>query len=85
MEDIVVIKNILSSMTAKYDYMDCSIEESNDLDILFIDELQSNLMVHEQRMGRHIVNEQALKVSHDVQQGRQDGFYMMSNNFRGRG
>ncbi|KAM2050322.1 hypothetical protein ACFX16_032053 [Malus domestica] len=58
-----------------------SIEESNDLDILSIDELQSSLLVHEQRMGRHMVDEQALKVTHDVQQGRRGGH----NSFRGRG
>ncbi|XP_016646919.1 PREDICTED: uncharacterized protein LOC103328157 [Prunus mume] len=43
----------------------CFIEESNDLDILSIDELQSSLLVHEQRMGRHTVDKQALKVTHE--------------------
>ncbi|KAA8515413.1 hypothetical protein F0562_018976 [Nyssa sinensis] len=81
MEDVVVIKNILRSMTSKYNYVVCSIEESNDLDILSIDELQSSLLVHEQRMGRHTVDEQALKVTYDVQQGGRGG----RNSFRGRG
>ncbi|KAB2602631.1 hypothetical protein D8674_003636 [Pyrus ussuriensis x Pyrus communis] len=57
-------------MTPKYDYVVCSIEESNDLDILSINELQSSLLVHEQRMGRHVVEEQALKVTHDNHPGR---------------
>ena len=65
MGDIVVIEKILRSMTPKYDYVVCSIEESNDLDTLSIDELQSSLLVHEQRMGRHAVEEQELKVTHD--------------------
>ncbi|XP_073261539.1 uncharacterized protein [Populus alba] len=39
MKDVVIIEKILQSMTPKYDYVVCSIEESNDLDILFIDEL----------------------------------------------
>lgn len=81
MGDVVVIEKSLRSMTAKYDYVVCSIEESNDLDILSIDELQSSLLVHEQRMGRHTVDEQALKVTHEVYQGRQGG----RNSFRGRG
>lgn len=80
MEDVVVIEKILRSMTTKYDYVVCSIEESNDLDILSIDELQSSLLVHKQRMGRHTVDEQALKVTHDVQQGGRGG----RNSFRGR-
>ncbi|KAL6334805.1 hypothetical protein AAG906_021773 [Vitis piasezkii] len=37
MEDVVVIEKILRSMTPKFDYVVCSIEESNDLDTLSID------------------------------------------------
>ncbi|KAK6130817.1 hypothetical protein DH2020_035440 [Rehmannia glutinosa] len=40
MTDIVIIEKILRSMTPKFDYVVCSIEESNDLDNLSIDELQ---------------------------------------------
>ncbi|TXG53599.1 hypothetical protein EZV62_018855 [Acer yangbiense] len=61
MGDIVVIEKILRSMIPKFDYVVCSIEESNHLDVLSIDELQSSLLVHEQRMNCHIVEEQALK------------------------
>ena len=39
MGDVLVIEKILRFVTAKYDYVVCSIEESNDLDILSIDEL----------------------------------------------
>ncbi|KAI5337069.1 hypothetical protein L3X38_016338 [Prunus dulcis] len=53
MGDVVVIEKILRSMIPKFDYVVCSIEESNDIDILSIDELQSSLLVHEQRMSRH--------------------------------
>ncbi|KAI9201314.1 hypothetical protein LWI28_021464 [Acer negundo] len=48
-DDVVVIKKILRSMTPKFDYVVCSIEESNDLDVLTIDELQSSLLVNEQQ------------------------------------
>ncbi|KAB2595058.1 hypothetical protein D8674_030508 [Pyrus ussuriensis x Pyrus communis] len=50
-------------MTSKFDYVVCSIEESNDLDTLSIDELQSSLLVHEQRMGQHVMDEQALQIT----------------------
>ncbi|KAB2629237.1 hypothetical protein D8674_034233 [Pyrus ussuriensis x Pyrus communis] len=58
-------------MTPKFDYVVCSIEESNDIDILSIDELQSSLLVHEQRMCRHTEDEQALQVTNDG--GRRGG------------
>ncbi|CAL2226146.1 unnamed protein product [Prunus armeniaca] len=77
MEDVIIIEKILRSMTPKYDYVVCSIEESNDLDSLSIDELQSSLLVHEQRISRHTVDEQALQVTHGRGRGR--------NGYRGRG
>lgn len=49
-----IVKKILRSMTPKFDYVVCSIEESKDLDTLTIDELQSSLIVHEQRMSSHV-------------------------------
>jgi hypothetical protein len=52
-------------MTQKFNYVVCSIEESNDVTALSIDELQSSLLVHEQRMHgpKYYSDEQALKVS----------------------
>ncbi|MCH94994.1 hypothetical protein A2U01_0015966 [Trifolium medium] len=52
-------------MTPRFNYVVCSIEESNDVTSLSIDELQSNLIVHEQGMRgqQEIREEQALKIS----------------------
>ncbi|XP_038713290.1 uncharacterized protein LOC120007169 [Tripterygium wilfordii] len=65
MSEIVVIEKILRSMTSKLDYVVCSIEESNNIDELSIDKLQSSLQVHEQRIIGHSVEEEALKVSQE--------------------
>ncbi|XP_014511841.1 uncharacterized protein LOC106770552 [Vigna radiata var. radiata] len=42
-----VVSKILQSLTAKFNYVVCSIEESNDLSTLSIDELHGSLLVHE--------------------------------------
>jgi len=83
MKDVVIIEKILRYMTPKYDYVVCSIEESNDLDTLSIDELQSSMLVHEQRISRHVVvEEQALQVTDGALQGGRDGGRSI---YRGRG
>jgi hypothetical protein len=63
MEQTVIIEKILRSMIARFDYVVCSIEESNNLIVMTIDELQSSLLVHEQRMKGHKEEEQVLKVT----------------------
>lgn len=82
MKPIVIIEKILRSMTSKFNYVVCSIEESHDLTTMSIDELQSSLLVHEQRMQTPSVEEQALKVTHeDISGARGRG----RGGFRGRG
>ncbi|XP_047252753.1 uncharacterized protein LOC124887324 [Capsicum annuum] len=51
MTDVTIVEKILCSLTSKYDYVVCSIEESKDIDELLLDELQSSLLVHEQKMN----------------------------------
>ncbi|XP_075481356.1 uncharacterized protein LOC142522083 [Primulina tabacum] len=80
--DVAVVEKILRSMTPKFDYVVCSIEESKNIDILTIDELQSSLFVHEQRMRSHEEEEHALKISHGDQLG---GRGRGRGSFRGRG
>ncbi|XP_062020913.1 uncharacterized protein LOC133737356 [Rosa rugosa] len=58
-------EKILRSLTDRSNYIVCPIEESKDIDELSIDELQSSLIVHEQKFYRQNGEEQALKVSYD--------------------
>ena len=51
MKDVNIVEKILRSMTREFNYVVCSIEESNDIDDLSLDELQSSLLVHEQKMN----------------------------------
>jgi len=80
--DVAVVEKILRSLTPKFDYVVCSIKESKDIDTLTIDELQSSLLVHEQRMSSHVEEEQALKITHGEQSG---GRGRGRGSFRGRG
>ena len=66
MDQTLVVEKILRSLTSKFNYVVCSVEESNDMNALSIDELQSSLLVQEQRMkfqNQEIDTEQAFKVS----------------------
>ena len=78
----VIVGKILRSMTKKFNYVVCSIEESKDTSILSIDELQSSLLVHEQRMGSHDEEEHALKVTYGDRFG---GQVRGRGSYRGRG
>ena len=66
-KNVAVVEKVLRSMTPKFNYVVCSIEESKDTSMLSIDELQSNLLVHEQRMSNIVHEEHALKVTHGSQ------------------
>ena len=80
--DVIVVEKILRSMTPKFDYVVYSIEESKYIDTLTIDELQSSLLVHEQRMSSHREEEHTLKNTHGDQSG---GRGRGHGSFRGRG
>nr|DAD20908.1 TPA_asm: hypothetical protein HUJ06_022371 [Nelumbo nucifera] len=82
MRDVTIVEKILRSLSDKFNYIVCSIEESKGIDCLSIDELQSSLIVHEQKFHRHKGEEQALKVTHEESTwGRGRG----RGSFRGRG
>ncbi|XP_075087737.1 uncharacterized protein LOC107811669 [Nicotiana tabacum] len=63
LEDVTIIEKILRSMTAKFNYIVCSTEDSKDIDTLSIDELQSSLLVHEQKLNQQDKEELALKTT----------------------
>ena len=87
MKESMVVSKILRTMTMNFNYVVCSIEESNDLDSLSLDELHGSLLVHEQRMTEYREEEQALKVVCDdrTNRGRGRGTFGMSRGVRGRG
>ena len=59
-----IVEKIMRTLTEKFTYVVVSIEESKDTDNMSIDELQSSLVVHEQKFQRSNINgeEQVLKV-----------------------
>lgn len=90
MSQNVIVEKILRSMTPKFNYVVCSIEESNNLTTMTIDELQSSLLVHEQRMQGQKEEEHALKVTDTERFGGRDEYKFEGRGrargtFRGRG
>ena len=65
MKEVTIVEKILRTLTEKFNYIVVSIEESKNIDLLTIDELQSSLVVHEQKFHKNRGEEQALKVSHE--------------------
>lgn len=50
MDQEAMVEKILRYLTLKFNYVVCSIEESNDISIMGIDSLQSSLLVQENIM-----------------------------------
>ncbi|XP_006577635.1 uncharacterized protein [Glycine max] len=73
MQESVITTKSLRSMTAKFNYVVCSIEESNNMDTMTIDELQSSLLVHEQRMMSPAEEEQVMQIVADEKSGKGRG------------
>ena len=81
-QDVKIIEKILRTLADKFNYIVCSLEESKDIDLLSMDELQSSLIMHEQKFQRTNSEDQALKVTIDEGQGRGG---CGKNIYRGRG
>ncbi|KAF2303408.1 hypothetical protein GH714_018049 [Hevea brasiliensis] len=58
MLDKKIVEKILRTLTDKFTYVLVSIEESKDTDTMSIDELQSSLVVHEQKFRRPSNNDE---------------------------
>lgn len=84
LKDTSIVEKILRTLTEKFNYIVCSIEESKDIDSLSVDDLQSSLLVHEQKFRKSSVEDQALKVTGGERSGakEEDRF---SEKGRGRG
>lgn len=85
MEHSTIVSKMLRSLTSKFSYVVCSIEESNDLSILTIDELHGSLLVHEQRMHGYQLEEHVLKITNDERPIRGRGGRGLFRGGRGRG
>jgi hypothetical protein len=73
MNDMKIVEKILRSLTENFNFVVCSIEESKDIDLLTVDELQSSLLVHEQKVREKRSEEQVLQVEHGTCYGRGRG------------
>lgn len=71
-------------MRESFNFVVCTIEESRDLDTMTVDELQSTLLIHEQKIRRKVNDEQVLKVESDQNTGCGRGRGRGNSN-RGRG
>ncbi|KAH0706526.1 hypothetical protein KY289_011602 [Solanum tuberosum] len=80
--EVTIVEKILWTMTPKFNFVVCSIEESHDIDLLSIDELQSSLLIHEKKFTQQENEEVALNASTNDRSGGQG---CNRGNGRGRG
>lgn len=65
MTDSKVVEKILRTLSEKFMYVVVSIEESKDIESITLDELQSSLVVHEQKFKKADKgDDQVLKITH---------------------
>ncbi|GJT82884.1 retrovirus-related pol polyprotein from transposon TNT 1-94 [Tanacetum coccineum] len=65
MDDVKIVEKILRTLRENFNFVVCSIEESKDIDKLTVDELQSSLLVHKQKVKQKGGDEQVLKIEYD--------------------
>lgn len=81
MRDHKVVQKILRTLTEKFTYIVVSIEESKDTNNISVDELQSTLLIHEQKFKRVTQEDdgQALKAEASINKGRGDNKWRTTN------
>ncbi|XP_074361685.1 uncharacterized protein LOC141701944 [Apium graveolens] len=87
--DVKIVEKILRTLTDKWNYIVYSIEEAKDIDQLYVDALQSSLLVHEKKFKTGGEDEHALKITHEGNYGgrgqRRAAFRGGRGQGRGRG
>ncbi|KAL5575299.1 hypothetical protein UlMin_016998 [Ulmus minor] len=93
-KDVTIVEKILRSMTPKFNFVFCSIEEYHDINELSIDELQSSLLKEEQALKASTENHSATRGDRRRGRGRGRGRgnndcgnqqQHQDNQFQGRG
>ncbi|XP_023763637.1 uncharacterized protein LOC111912134 [Lactuca sativa] len=84
MSEVKIIKKVLRTMTKEFNFVVCTIKESKDINNMTVDELQSSLLIHKQKIRRKVNDEHVLKVEHDHNSGRGRG-RGRGNTAKGRG
>jgi len=84
MPDSKVVEKILRTLTDRFTYVVVSIEESHDTETMSVDELQSTLVVHEQKFRRINRNDEQVLTSENSRNGGR-GRGRVPNRGRGRG
>nr|XP_033514521.1 uncharacterized protein LOC117279145 [Nicotiana tomentosiformis] len=51
-EDVCVVETILRTLTPKFNFVVCAIEESKDLDYMMVEQLKGSLQAHEEKIKR---------------------------------
>ncbi|XP_075100751.1 uncharacterized protein LOC142176615 [Nicotiana tabacum] len=86
-EDVRVVEKILRTLTPKFDFVVCAIEESKDLDSMMVEQLEGSLQAHEEKIKRRqeVPLEQLLKTQASFKDYGGETSYRGNGRGRGRG
>nr|XP_009777909.1 PREDICTED: uncharacterized protein LOC104227368 [Nicotiana sylvestris] len=86
-ENVRVVEKILRTLTPKFDFVVCSIEESKDFDSMTVEQLEGSLQTHEEKIKRRqeVSLEQLLKTQASFKDYGGEKSYRGNTRGRGRG